>query len=451
MAPLARLSSLILLAIAGSAGAEEAAAAIVAPAALINAGDTAWMLVAAVLVLFMTIPGLALFYAGLVRTKNVLTIFTQCFAVTCLITVLWTLYGYSLAFDATGQEAGRFSWHSLVGGLGKCFLAGVTPETVAAQAGTIPEPVFFFFQLTFAIITPALLVGAFAERMKFTAVLWICSLWLTFVYIPICHMAWGGPASLMGGLWGLQDLAGGTVVEVNSGVAGLICALMVGRRVGFPKEPMLPHNSAMCITGACMLWVGWFGFNAGSAGAANGLAARAAFTTQIAAAMSGCTWMALEWWKHGKPGALGIVTGAVAGLVGITPACGYVGPIGALAIGIAAGAASFIVVTRVKKRFGYDDTLDVFGVHGVGGIVGLVLTGVFAHQALGGVGFSFDYGWSRQVVVQAGCMALTAAISAVGTAVILKAVDLTVGLRVTPAEEENGLDYLQHGEAAYNP
>jgi Amt family ammonium transporter len=409
------------------------------------------MLTSAVLVLFMTIPGLALFYAGLVRTKNVLTIFTQCFAVTCVITVLWTLYGYSLAFDTAGQTAGRFGWGSLIGGVGKCLLAGVTPESIAPQAPTIPEPVFFLFQLTFAIITPALLVGAFAERMKFAAVLWICALWLTFVYIPVCHLAWGGPASLMGGLWGLQDLAGGTVVEVNSGIAGLVCALMVGRRIGYPKEPMLPHNSAMCITGACMLWVGWFGFNAGSAGGANALAARAAFTTQIAAAMAGCTWMALEWLRHGKPGALGVVTGAVAGLVAITPACGSVGPLGALAIGVAAGAASFYVVTSVKKAFAYDDTLDVFGVHGVGGMVGLVLTGVFAPKFLGGAGCSLDYGWGAQIGVQAGCMALTAAISALGTALILKLVDRTIGLRVAAEDEESGLDYRQHGEAAYNP
>jgi Amt family ammonium transporter len=430
--------------------AEEAAVA-AAPAPAFNTGDTAWVLISAALVLFMTIPGLSLFYAGLVRTKNVLTIFTQCFAVTCLMTVLWMLYGYSLAFDTSGQEAGRFSFNSLLGGLGKCLLLGVTPDTAALQAPTIPEPVFVFFQMTFAIITPALLVGAFAERMKFSAVLWISALWLTFVYVPICHMAWGGPASLMGGLWGLQDLAGGTVVEVNSGIAGLVCALVVGKRLGYPQTAMLPHNTAMCITGACMLWVGWFGFNAGSACAANGLAARAAIATQIAAAAAGCTWMALEWWKHGKPGALGVVTGAVAGLVGITPACGYVGPIGALAVGLAAGGASFWVVTRVKKSFGYDDTLDVFGVHGVGGIVGLVLTGVLSTKALDGTGFSLDYGMGMQVLVQAGCMALTVVVSGIGTALILVVVDKTIGLRAKPADEENGLDYVQHGENAYNP
>jgi Amt family ammonium transporter len=451
IAPLLRAGCALALAAVPALAEEAAATVAAAPAPVFNTGDTAWVLISAALVLFMTIPGLSLFYAGLVRTKNVLTIFTQCFAVTCLMTVLWMLYGYSLAFDTSGQEAGKFSFNSLLGGLGKCLLLGVTPDTAALQAPTIPEPVFVFFQMTFAIITPALLVGAFAERMKFSAVLWISALWLTFVYVPICHMAWGGPASLMGGLWGLQDLAGGTVVEVNSGIAGLVCALVVGKRLGYPQTAMLPHNTAMCITGACMLWVGWFGFNAGSACAANGLAARAAIATQIAAAAAGFTWMALEWWKHGKPGALGIVTGAVAGLVGITPACGYVGPIGALAVGLAAGAASFVVVTRVKKRFGYDDTLDVFGVHGIGGIVGLILTGVFATKALDGVGFSLDYGMGMQVLVQTGCMALTAVISAVGTALILVVVDKTIGLRARPADEENGLDYVQHGENAYNP
>ncbi len=421
-----------------------------APAAVplaLSAGDTAWMLVASALVLFMTIPGLALFYGGLVRTKNVLTIFTQCFAVCCLVTVLWMLYGYSLAFSGAGAAA--FSWHSLIGTLDKCCLIGVTPATAAPQAPTIPEPVFVLFQLTFAIITPALLIGAFAERIKFSAVLLISALWLTVVYLPICHMAWAGPGALMGGLWGLQDLAGGTVVEVNSGVAGLVCCLMVGRRLGYPRTAMLPHNSAMCISGACMLWVGWFGFNAGSAGAADGVAARAALTTQIAAAAGGCSWMAIEWWRLRKPGALGVVTGAVAGLVGITPACGTVGPLGALAIGVLCGGLSFLAVTRLKRRFGYDDTLDVFGVHGVAGMAGLILTGVFAPAFLGGAGCALDHGWGGQIAVQAGCMALTAGYSAAGTALVVKLVDLAVGLRVDEADEVNGLDYVQHGEVAY--
>ncbi len=441
----------VLVAALISATAEEATATVAAvPSPSFNTGDTAWMLVSAVLVLFMTIPGLSLFYGGLVRTKNVLTVFTQCFAITCLVTVLWTIYGYSLAFDGSGQVAGQFTWNSIIGGLGKAMLMGVTPTTAAAQAPTIPEPVFFIFQLTFAIITPALLVGAFAERMKFSAVMWISALWLTLVYVPICHMAWGGPGALMGGLWGLQDFAGGTVVEVNSGIAGLICALVVGRRLGYPQHAMVPHNAAMCITGAAMLWVGWFGFNAGSAGAANELAARAAFTTQIAAGMAGCVWMFLEWRVVGKPGAVGIATGAVAGLVAITPACGFVGPIGALVIGMLAGVASFYAVTHLKKRFGFDDSLDVFGVHGVGGIVGLLATGVFATTTFGGVGYSAGQTMGGQVLVQLGSMALTAVISAVGTAFILVLVDKTIGLRASPTDEENGLDYAQHGENAYN-
>ena len=445
-----RCAFLVLAALLPALGEEGAPMLATVPAVAFNSGDTAWMLMSAVLVLFMTIPGLSLFYGRLVRTRNVLTMFTQCFAITCLVTVLWTIYGYSLAFDPSGQVAGRFTWNSVIGGLGKAMLIGVTPATAAAQAPTIPEPVFFIFQLTFAIITPALLVGAFAERMKFSAVMWISALWLTLVYAPICHMAWGGPAALMGGLWGLQDLAGGTVVEVNSGIAGLVCALVVGRRLGYPQHAMVPHNAAMCITGAGMLWVGWFGFNAGSAGAANELAARAAFTTQIAAGMAGCVWLFLEWRVVGKPGAVGIATGAVAGLVAITPACGFVGPIGALVIGTLAGVGSFFAVTSLKKRFGFDDSLDVFGVHGVGGMIGLIATGVFATTTLGGAGYPAGQTMGGQVLVQLGSMALTAVISAVGTALILMLVDKTIGLRASATDEENGLDYAQHGENAYN-
>ncbi len=435
---------------ADTKAADVAATVAAIPTPAFNSGDTAWVLISAVLVLFMTIPGLALFYAGLVRTKNVLTIFTQCFAITCLVTVLWMLYGYSLAFDTTGQVAGQFSWNSIIGTFNKALLLNVTPTSVAPMANTIPEPVFFFFQLTFAIITPALLVGAFAERMKFSAVLWISALWLTFVYIPICHMAWGGPASL-GALFGLMDFAGGTVVEVNSGIAGLVCAIMVGRRVGWPQHAMVPHNAAMCMTGAAMLWVGWFGFNAGSAVAANELAARAAYTTQIAAAMGGFTWLLIEWCKVGKPGAVGIATGAVAGLVAITPACGAVGPIGALIIGGVASACSFYVVTHLKRRFGFDDSLDVFGVHGIGGMVGLIGTGIFATAALGGVGYPTGQSMAGQVLVQFGAMLLTILISAVGTALILFIVGKTIGLRESEVDEVNGLDYAQHGENAYNP
>lgn len=425
------------------------AAAPAAPA--FDTGDTAWVLMSAVLVLFMTVPGLSLFYAGLVRTKNVLTVLTQCFAITALMTILWTLYGYSLAFDTTGQVAGQFSWNSVIGTLDKALLLNVTPSSVAPMAPTIPEPVFFFFQLTFAIITPALLVGAFAERMKFSAVMVFSALWLTFVYIPICHMAWGGPACV-GALFGLMDTAGGTVVEVNSGIAGLVCAIMVGRRIGWPQQPMLPHNVAMSMTGAAMLWVGWFGFNAGSAVGANELAARCAYTTQIAAATAAFTWLICEWRAVGKPGAIGIATGAVAGLVAITPACGWVGPIGALVIGAAAGVCSFYAVTRLKRRFGFDDSLDVFGVHGVGGMVGLIGTGIFATAALGGTGYIMGpTSMGAQVLVQFIAMLATIVICGIGTAVILKVVDLTIGLRVTENEEVNGLDYVQHGENAYNP
>ncbi len=414
-----------------------------------NPGDTAWMLIASALVLFMTIPGLALFYGGLVRTKNVLSIFTQCFAVTCLVTVLWVLYGYSLAFS--GSQEPTFGWHSLIGSLDKCGLIGVTAQSVATQAPTIPEPLFVLFQMTFAIITPALLIGAFAERMKFRAVLLISAMWLTVVYIPLCHMAWSGPGALMGGLWGLQDLAGGTVVEVDSGVAGLVLCVMVGRRVGFPKEPMLPHDSPMCIAGACMLWVGWFGFNAGSVCAANADLLGAALTTQIAAAAAGCTWMAIEWHKHGKAGALGVVTGAVAGLVGITPACGTVGPLGAIVIGAISGAASFLVVTKVKRALGYDDTLDVFGVHGVAGMVGLVLTGVFAPAWLGGGGLPNGHTWGRQILVQFALpvpsQSLVSAAGHRGSGAHRR--HRTLGLRASENDEVSGLDYAEHGEEAY--
>jgi Amt family ammonium transporter len=444
----ALLTACLMPALAEEAAAAAATAAPAAPA--FNSGDTAWVLTSAALVLFMTIPGLALFYAGLVRTKNVLTVLTQCFAITALVTILWMLYGYSLAFDTTGQVAGQFSWNSIIGTFNKALLLNVTPSSVSPMAPTIPEPVFFFFQLTFAIITPALLVGAFAERMKFSAVLVFSALWLTFVYIPICHMAWGGPACL-GALFGLMDTAGGTVVEVNSGIAGLVCALIVGKRVGWPQQAMLPHNAAMSITGAAMLWVGWFGFNAGSAVAANELAARCAYTTQIAAAAAAFTWLMCEWRAVGKPGAVGIATGAVAGLVAITPACGWVGPIGALVIGIAAGICSFFAVTRLKRRFGFDDSLDVFGVHGVGGMVGLIGTGIFATATLGGTGYAEGQTLLGQTLVQVIAMLGTIVVCGTGTAVILFVVDKTIGLRESETDEVNGLDYAQHGENAYNP
>jgi len=324
----------------------------------LSAGDTAWMLTATALVLFMTIPGLSLFYAGMVRSKNVLSVLMQCFAITSLMTVLWVLYLYSLAFTDGG------AMNAFIGGLDKAFLAGISVDTLK---GTIPETVFLTFQMTFVIITPALIVGAFAERMKFSAMLVFMALWATLVYAPICHWVWGGGWL---GDYGVLDFAGGTVVHINAGIAGLVAALMLGKRKGYPQVAMPPHNLTYTVIGASMLWVGWFGFNAGSQLAADGVAGMAMAVTQIATASAALAWMLSEWVSHGKPSALGIASGAVAGLVAITPASGYVGPMGALAIGAAAGVGCFLAATKVKRAFGYDDSLDVFGVHAVGGIIG---------------------------------------------------------------------------------
>ena len=342
----------------------------------LNSGDTAWLLTSTALVLFMTIPGLALFYGGLVRSKNILSVLMQCFAITGLITIIWTVCGYSLAFDTTGMEGGVTNIRSFVGGLGKAFLSGIQGDTLS---GTIPETVFVTFQLTFAIITPALIVGAFAERMKFSATLWFMGLWSITVYAPVCHMAWSGDGSFFGDR-GVLDFAGGTVVHINAGVAALMAALVIGKRQGYPNTPMLPHNLTLTVVGASMLWVGWFGFNAGSALAADGAAGMAMLVTQIATGTAALAWMFTEWVKQGKPSALGTVTGAVAGLVAITPASGSVGPAGAIAIGIASGVICFWAATSLKRRCGYDDSLDAFGVHAVGGIVGSILTGIFRRQ-----------------------------------------------------------------------
>jgi len=322
----------------------------------LNSGDTAWMLTATALVLFMTIPGLSLFYAGMVRAKNALSVMMQCFAITCMVTILWVVYLYSLAF---GDDISGF-----VGGLEKAFMAGVGTDSLS---GTIPETVFSMFQLTFAIITPALIVGAFAERMKFSAMLWFMALWVTLVYAPVAHWVWGGGWL---GSQGVLDFAGGTVVHINAGVAGLVAALVLGKRHGYPQQPMKPSNLVLTTVGAGMLWVGWFGFNAGSELAADGVAGMAMLVTQIATAAAALTWMFMEWMSHGKPSALGLVSGAVAGLVAITPASGFVGPMGALAIGVAAGLVCYLAVVKVKRVFGYDDSLDAFGVHGVGGRLG---------------------------------------------------------------------------------
>ena len=414
----------------------------------LDSGDTAWMLTATVLVLFMTIPGLALFYGGLVRTKNVLSVLIQCFSLTGLITILWVLYGYSLAFDTTGMKAAVTGFSSFVGGLNKAFLRGVDVETLS---GTIPETVFVTFQLTFAIITPALIAGAFAERMKFSAMLWFMAIWFTVVYAPVCHMAWSGEGSFFGDIIGALDFAGGTVVHINAGIAALVAALLLGKRLGYPDSPMLPHSLTLTVVGASMLWVGWFGFNAGSALAANGDAGMAMLVTQVSTAAAALAWMFVEWIKHGKPSVLGIVTGAVAGLVAITPASGSVGPMGALAIGIASGAICFWGATSLKRRFGYDDSLDAFGVHGIGGIVGCLLTGVFVAKELGGVGLNEGMNLGKQLGAQLISIIFTVIYCGVLSFIILKVIDATIGLRVEADEEREGLDLVLHDERGYNP
>ncbi len=421
----------------GLALAEEGAA--------IDSGDTAWLLTATALVLFMTIPGLSLFYGGLVRRNNVLSVLMQCFAITGLITVLWVLLGYSLAFDTTGMNAGTLNLNSFIGGLGKVFLKGID---VGTASGTIPETVFLTFQLTFAIITPALIVGAFAERMKFSAVLWFSGIWSLIVYAPICHMAWAGDGSLFGDIIGALDFAGGTVVHINAGVAALVAAIMIGKRIGYPTTPMPPHSLTLTVAGASMLWVGWFGFNAGSAVAADGAAGMAMLVTQISTGTAAIAWMFTEWMKHGKPSVLGIVTGAVAGLVAITPASGSVGPMGALVIGVVSGVVCFWGATSLKQKLGYDDSLDAFGVHGIGGIVGALLTGIFAAQALGGVEADLNIG--AQFVKQLISVVITIVWSAVLSFIILKILDKIIGLRVEGDEEREGLDLVLHDERGYN-
>ncbi len=405
----------------------------------LNSGDTAWMLTSVALVLFMTIPGLSLFYAGLVRSKNVLSVLMQCFAITCLMTVLWLVYGYSLAFgDGGGMNA-------FIGGLGKAFLGGVDRE---ALSGSIPETVFSMFQLTFAIITPALIVGGFAERIKFSAVLLFSILWVTLVYAPICHWVWGS------GGWlaerGLMDFAGGTVVHINAGVAALVAAIVMGKRSGFPTTPMPPHNLTMTVTGAAMLWVGWFGFNAGSAVASDGNAGMAMIVTHIGAAAGSLAWMFSEWLKHGKPSVLGIVTGMVAGLGTITPASGFVGPIGALVIGTVAGIVCFWATYTLKRVLFIDDSLDVFPVHGIGGITGTLLTGVFAAASLGGVGFGEGGSMGQQIMTQLLGVVATIVWCGVLSFVIFKVVDAVVGLRPSEEQEIEGLDIVLHDERGYN-
>ena len=404
----------------------------------IDSGDTAWILTSTALVLFMTIPGLSLFYAGLVRTKNALSVLMQCFAITCMVSILWLVYGYSLAFgDGGGAQA-------IIGGLGNVFLSEVGRDSVS---GTIPETVFVMFQLTFAIITPALVVGAFAERMRFSAMLCFSALWLTLVYLPVCHWVWGG--GWLGEL-GVLDFAGGTVVHITAGVGAIVAAVVLGNRRGFPTTAMPPHNLSLTVAGAGMLWVGWFGFNAGSAVAAGGDAGMAMLVTHISAAAGSLAWMFMEWWRYGKPSVLGIVTGMVAGLGTITPASGFVGPMGALAIGLSAGVICFLATGYIKRSLKIDDSLDVFPVHGVGGILGTTLTGVFVASSLGGAGLAEGVSMGGQVLTQLVGVVATVAWTAIATFVILKVVDVIVGLRVSEEEETDGLDISQHEERAYN-
>ncbi len=429
-------AGLVVLA-ASSALAQPAAVATGAAAPKLDSGDTAWMLTSVALVLMMTIPGLALFYGGMVRKMNVLSTVMQSFAVTCLVTVLWTVIGYSFAFT-TGSP--------FLGGLSRFLLIGMTMQTVNGLAPTIPESVYMCFQMTFAIITPALICGAIADRMKFSALLWFIGLWSLFVYAPIAHWVWGADGFLNRA--GVLDFAGGTVVHVNSGVAGLMAALVLGKRRGYGTEPMAPHNLVFSVLGASLLWVGWFGFNAGSATAANANAGMAMTVTQIATATAALSWMFAEWSTRGKPSVLGIISGAVAGLVAITPASGFVDPRGALIIGIAAGVVCYWSTTGLKHAMGYDDSLDAFGVHGIGGALGAILTGVLAVAWVGGPGKSgLIDGNPRQVVVQLYAIAVTVVYDAIVSLILLKLVDVTVGLRVDGDIEREGLDLAIHGEA----
>ena len=425
-------AAVALLLAAGSALAQTPGSA---PPKL-DSGDTAWMLTSTALVLMMTIPGVALFYGGMVRKKNVLATVMQSFAVTCLVTVLWMVVGYSFAFT----EGTPF-----LGGTSRFLLVGMTLNSVNGLAKTIPKSVYMCFQMTFAIITPALICGAFADRMKFSALLWFVGLWSVLVYAPIAHWVWGADGFLNGA--GVLDFAGGTVVHINSGVAGLMAALVLGRRRGYGSEPMAPHNLVLSVIGASLLWVGWFGFNAGSATAANGNAGMAMAVTQIATATAALAWMFAEWAMKGKPSVLGIVSGAVAGLVAITPASGFVDPRGALVIGVAAGVVCYWATTGLKHAMGYDDSLDAFGVHGVGGAVGALLTGVLAVAWVGGAGKSgLIDGNPHQVLVQLYGIAVTVAYDAVVSLILLKLVDLAIGLRVDTDTEREGLDLAIHGE-----
>ena len=400
----------------------------------LDTGDTAWILISTGLVLFMMIPGLAMFYAGLVRTRNVLSVFMHCFGIAALITVLWTIFGYSLAFTASNP---------FIGNLSKSFLSGVTVDSLS---GTIPELLFFVFQMTFAIITPGLFVGAFAERMKFSAVLWFSGLWCVLVYLPITHMVWGEGGYF--GAMGVFDFAGGIVVHITAGAAALVAAILVGKRTGYPEQPMPPHNMTMNLVGTAMLWVGWFGFNGGSALAANGQAAMAVVVTQISPSVAALTWIFIEWIKNGKPSALGFATGAIAGLAAITPASGTVGPLGAFAIGLCSGVVAYWAATWLKRTCGYDDALDVVGVHGFGGLVGVLLVSFFASTTLGGTVEGLNMG--KQFGIQAFAAVGAAIYTLIVSFIILKVIDLVSGLRVDEETETDGLDVSEHGEVGYD-
>ena len=399
----------------------------------LDSGDTAWMLTATALVLMMTIPGLVMFYGGLVRKKNVLSTVVQSFATCCLISIVWMVVGYSLAF---GESQG------LIGGLNRFLLIGMEVDSLS---GTVPESVFMTFQMTFAIITPALITGAYVGRMKFSSMLVFNAVWVLLVYAPVAHWVWGGGFL---GNDGVLDFAGGTVVHINAGVAGLVAALVIGKRLRYATEPFAPHSMVISVVGAALLWVGWFGFNAGSAVAANGTAGMAMAVTQIAAAAAALSWMFAEWLRHGKPSGLGVISGAVGGLVAITPAAGFVDPIGALLIGIAAGIACYWGATSLKRKIGYDDSLDAFGVHGIGGIVGALLTGVFAVEAIGGTPGLIE-GNAGQVLTQAYGVIVTIVYCAIVTFIILKVIDVVMGLRVDEKTETVGLDISLHGERGY--
>ena len=470
-------------------GADSALAQAAAPTP--DKGDTTWMLLSTILVLLMVVPGLALFYGGLVRTKNMLSLLTQVFAIACLAAIIWVTYGYSLAFTNGG------GLNDFVGGFSKAFLRGVDANSVAptfSNGVVIPEYVYICFQMTFAMITPALIVGAFAERMRFSALVLFTVLWLTFIYFPMAHMVWywAGPdtignaakavaetadaaakATAQGALdaatadagllfkWGALDFAGGTVVHINAGIAGLVGALLLGKRIGYGRDLIAPHSLTMTMIGAALLWVGWFGFNAGSNLEANGTAALAMINTFVATAAAGLSWLFVEWGAKGKPSLLGLVSGAVAGLVAVTPAAGFAGPMGSIVLGLVVGAVCFVFCSSVKNAIGYDDSLDVFGIHCIGGIIGAIGTGILVNPQLGGAGIPdyvanpgtlsvADYVFSTALWAQIKAVLFTIAWSGIGSAILFKIVDLIVGLRVTQEEEREGLDLADHGERAYN-